>query len=410
MTENPPAARTLARLPSGDGLRAVAATIVFFHHVGFLSGATFNSEIGSLLARFDVGVAIFFALSGFLLARPYVASILDGRRLPDRRRFFGRRVRRIVPAYWVALTATYVWLRPESATLAKGLDFPVHYLFLQIYPSDTLQKGISPGWTLAVEMSFYLSLPFLAVAGARLTRSLEGPSRKAVALLGWLLAITVFSFVWEGVVYGGGLPTKAVLWLPGMIDQFAVGMAIAVVAVWAERRPVARPLADALGRHDLLWWVVAFLLLVFASSQLGLASGLEHTTWNRELARHAIYTGVAGLFLLPVAFGPQDRGLVRRLLQWRPVAAFGVVSYGFFLWHVPLIETSIHLTGQKVFLDWSGGMGALSGDVLWPTAIAFVLATVAATVSWFVVEKPLVRRRIVEPVAPAVPVIEAAAP
>src|SRR5688572_2383260 len=110
----------------------MAALIVFFHHVGFLTGATFNSAGGPLLARFDVGVSIFFALSGFLLSRPFLTAILDGTPLPGRDAFYARRIRRIVPAYWVALTATYLWLRPASAKLASGLDFPLHYLFLQV--------------------------------------------------------------------------------------------------------------------------------------------------------------------------------------------------------------------------------------------------------------------------------------
>jgi peptidoglycan/LPS O-acetylase OafA/YrhL len=72
---------------------------------------------------------------------------------------------------------------------------------------------------------------------------------------------------------------------------------------------------------------------------------------------------------------------------------------------VPLIETSIHLTGQHVFLDWRGGVGFFSGKVLGPTVLAFVLATAAAACSWFIVEKPLVRRprqrqRVVEQAAP----------
>jgi len=71
---------------------------------------------------------------------------------------------------------------------------------------------------------------------------------------------------------------------------------------------------------------------------------------------------------------------------------------------VPLIESAIRLTHQKVFLDWSHGLGMFSGDVVRPTALAFALATLAATASWFVVEKPLVRGRnrprIVEQAAP----------
>jgi peptidoglycan/LPS O-acetylase OafA/YrhL len=381
------------RLPSGDGLRAVAAGLVFLHHASFLTGTTTSSRAGTFFARFDIGVAVFFALSGLLLTRPYAAALLDGDRLPDWRRFYRRRFVRIVPAYWVALTATYLWLRPESATTASGVDRVLHYLFLQIYPANTFQKGISPAWTLAVEMSFYASLPWLAVLGRRLVARRATVNQRALVLLGGIAGLYALSLGWRGLVFATGMPAQAALWLPGTIDQFAIGMAAAVLAVWASRRAVARPVAEALGRHDLRWWVLAALLLCFTSTQLGLATGLEHAAWDREMLRQGAYGVFAGLLLLPVAFGPQDRGLVRAALRSWPLRSMGVVSYGFFLWHVPLIETAINRSGRHPFLDWSGGVGVIRRDVLVPTALAFGLAILAASASWFLVEKPLLRRQ-----------------
>ena len=380
-------------LPCADGLRATAAVLVFFQHAGFLTAAMFNSRAGGILARFDVAPTIFFALSGFLLTRPYAAAILDGNPLPSWRSFYRRRILRIIPAYWVALTLTYVWLRPESATRAKGLDYPLHYLLLQIYPDKTFPKGISPAWTLAVEAAFYAALPLFAILGARLVRSLVGPSRRAMGLLGVLVATTVLSILWRSFIYALGGPLQAVLWLPGTMCEFTIGMAAAVLGVWAVRRPVARPAADALGRHDLLWWTLAALLIVFQSSQLGLARGLDHANWDRELLGEIVRMAAAGLLLLPVAFGPQDRGVIRWILRSWPVARLGIISYGFFLWHVPLIEVSLRLTHRKMFLDWSKGIGLLSPDVTHPVAIAFALSVVAGTISWFVLEKPLIRTR-----------------
>src|SRR3954453_12017970 len=99
MDQDTPKGNPATWLPWADGLRATAAFLVFLHHVGFLSGATFNTRAGGVLARFgDIGVAVFFSLSGFLLGRPYVAAILDERPLPDMRAFYRRRLLRIVPA------------------------------------------------------------------------------------------------------------------------------------------------------------------------------------------------------------------------------------------------------------------------------------------------------------------------
>ena len=61
--------RDADRIPGLDGLRAIAAVAIVFHHVGFSSTATFNGEWGRYLGRLDIGVPIFFTLSGFLLDR-----------------------------------------------------------------------------------------------------------------------------------------------------------------------------------------------------------------------------------------------------------------------------------------------------------------------------------------------------
>jgi peptidoglycan/LPS O-acetylase OafA/YrhL len=269
----------------------------------------------------------------------------------------------------------------------------LHYLFLQIYPADTFPKGISAAWTLAVEMTFYASLPLLAVVARWFVRRQPTTSRRALTLLGLLGAGSAASLAYRTVLYARGGPLQAVLWLPGTFAEFAVGIAAAVLVVWAARRPVARSLTDALGRRDLLWWAAAALLLVFQSSQLGLARGLEHANWDRELFAELIRLAVAGCLLAPIAFGPPDRGVVRRVLRSWPVASLGVISYGFFLWHVPLIEVALRLTDHPMFLDWSKGIGLSSGDVLGPAGLAFALTVVAGTASWFLVERPLIGSR-----------------
>lgn len=385
--------KTMTWLPGADGLRATAAVLVFFQHASFLTYAMFNSAAGGVLARFDVAPAIFFALSGFLLARPYVGAILDGRPLPKTGSYYRRRILRIMPAYWVALTLTYVWLRPESATRAEGLDYPLHYLLLQIYPGDTFPKGISPAWTLAVEASFYALLPLLAIGGARLVRGLHGPSKRALALLGAVGVLAVLSLIWRSVIYGIHGPYQAALWLPGTFCEFAVGLTAAVLAMWAARREAPRIVTDALGRHDLLWWAIAAALIVFSASQLGLARGLDHANWSRELFGEVTRLGAAALMLLPVAFGPQDKGVIRRMLRSWPIGPLGVASYGFFLFHVPVIEVALRWTDHEMFLagEWGTGIGILSPEVWWPVLVAFVLSVVAGALSWFLVEKPIIR-------------------
>jgi peptidoglycan/LPS O-acetylase OafA/YrhL len=398
-------------LPCAHGLRATAASLVFLHHASFLTGATVSIAGGAFFARFDIGVPIFFALSGFLLARPYVEAILDGRPLPSARRFYRRRALRILPAYWVALTATYLWLRPESAEAASGADRVWHYLLLQIYPSDALfPRGISPAWTLAVEASFYAALPVLAMLAARLVRGMHDPSPRAILLLGALAAGSLLSLAWRTLFFASDELLQALMWLPATFSQFAVGIAAAVLVAWSARRTMPRSLTEALGRFDLLWWTAAALLLVFQSTQIGLERTV-HANWNRELYSELIRIAIAAFLLLPVAFGPQHRGVVRAFLRSWPIRSLGVVSYGVFLWHVPLIESALGWTGSRTFLDWNQpGMGVAHPDVWQPVALAFALAVLAGTISWFALERPLLGRRPRRGSSRALQATEAAAP
>ena len=96
---------------------------------------------------------------------------------------------------------------------------------------------------------------------------------------------------------------------------------------------------------------------------------------------HYLYGLTAFFFLLPGIFGPQNEGLVRRLLRNRVVQAAGVVSYGIYLWHENWIEK---------YFDWRD-VPVFSGH-FWPLLAAVVgLTVVSATVSWIAVERPLLR-------------------
>jgi peptidoglycan/LPS O-acetylase OafA/YrhL len=92
------------RFPLFDALRAFAALGVLVSHAGYLAGASQDAWYGSVVAQGSVGVTVFFVISGFLLYRPFLAADLDGRPRARLRDYSRRRVLRIIPAYWLALT------------------------------------------------------------------------------------------------------------------------------------------------------------------------------------------------------------------------------------------------------------------------------------------------------------------
>jgi peptidoglycan/LPS O-acetylase OafA/YrhL len=109
--------------------------------------------------------------------------------------------------------------------------------------------------------------------------------------------------------------------------------------------------------------------------------GFDPPAVSQEVLRQLLFGLVAGLVVAPGVFGPQDHGLVRRLLRWRPLAAAGIVSYGIYLWHLTVM----------IELDRPGSLLAPASWLSLTIGTA-VIATAVATVSWFVVERPLLRR------------------
>ena len=231
---NPGARPRRVFFPCFDGYRALAAGAVLLLHVGVASGFAFrHSDLGQYVFRLDVGVAVFFLISGFLLYRPFVAAHLaDGGPGPRPGDYFRGRFLRIFPAYWVALTAVVLFQHGPMHRIHDLGDFLSYYLLLQQYTVAHHFGGIQQAWTLSVEISFYVFLPLWALAIRALAR--RASNRLAVEL-GGLAVLYVTGLVWRGL-FAHFDPSHANLGLhvlPAFFDEFALGMALAVVSVWA---------------------------------------------------------------------------------------------------------------------------------------------------------------------------------
>ena len=181
------------RFPLLDAMRGIAAAMILFGHAAGASGFAVDNALGAYAARLNMGVTLFFLLSGFLLYRPFIAARLQGRPPIRIRDYARRRVLRIVPAYWVALTLLALW--PGLAGLWDGGTWWRYYAFSQIYWQESTLFGIPPAWSLCVEIAFYLALPFLAAGLARLGRGREPrvQVRRELLALG-ALALACMSF------------------------------------------------------------------------------------------------------------------------------------------------------------------------------------------------------------------------
>ena len=175
------------RLEALDGLRGLAAVgIVILHvwmfHQGDL-GSPDRSTLDTVISQLRLGMPLFFVLSGFLIFRPFVAAAIEGREGPDLRRYVIRRAARIVPAYWVAILIPAALLAMLDHGEARPVEqLPIYLLFAQNYVDVTAQGLNPPTWTIAVEVSFYIAAPIVAIVLACVTARIARPQRRQMVL------------------------------------------------------------------------------------------------------------------------------------------------------------------------------------------------------------------------------------
>ncbi|MEI8051046.1 MAG: acyltransferase [Actinomycetes bacterium] len=372
------------RFPSFDGLRAIAALTVVAVHVGFVSGVTPRAEhgVGIYIARLEIGVAVFFLISGFLLYRPFVVAHLAGERAPRTGAFFIRRLLRIVPAYWLALFVTTSLLR-VGADIGPGgwIAYASHYFFGQIYFADQAFKGISAAWSLCVEMTFYAFVPvFAALLGA--SRSRRSDHRALRREVVGIVSLVALSVIWRfGVIAVVPVTSPyrhlAMIWLPAELDLFALGMSLAVASAWYHHRG-REPRVMATRWMPWISWTLAAGCF-WAVSQIGASVDPVYQVTSIEIAKQSLYGLFAFFLIAPAVFGPLRLGLIRRFLQAWPVMGVGLISYGIYLWHQTWVYELIDLRHLKLFTI-----------AFWPffgTVIAATMAT--ALVSYAAIERPI---------------------
>ncbi|MFG2011852.1 acyltransferase family protein [Micromonospora sp. NPDC048868] len=391
-TAAPDALRSDGWLPALDGLRAVAVTAVLVHHVAYLSGLTNSvAYAGALLARLDVGVALFFALSGFLLYRPFALAAIRARPDPSVRRYLRRRALRILPAYWAMAVVALVWLNIDY--LRSLWDWTIPLFLAQIYQPLRLPVGMEQTWSLATEVAFYLALPAVALLGRRLGgHTPQARAGRQLALGGGLV---LAGLVWNAYAHGADspLPQLSVLWLPAYLDWFGAGIMLSVLACWPTGTapavvggpPVPSP-GGTPPTDDHLWnatprglrtvtaapgtsWLIAAALLWIASTPIAGPRSVEPATSAESLTEHLIFLAVAWYVIAPLV-GPGSGGLPRRLLGHPLLRFLGRISYGIFLWHLLALEACFRLLGFTRFDSSFGVLLVLTVALTLPVAVA----------------------------------------
>ena len=385
-TRQAPPMSATSRLLGLDALRAVAAWLVLLSHVAFWTGAGAEGVVGGLAVRGELGVAVFFALSAFLLSTPFVRRAL-GEDVPwGAGRYLLRRAARILPGYLLALVAVVAVAAWLGGAAAAVLDLPtvlVHLVIGQGWTGRTFQ-AFTQTWSLTSEVTFYLLLPVIAAACAPVVRH-EVPAIAARRVL-WLcaalaiggLALQTLAALPEGQ-WGAVLATSAF----GHAAWFAVGVAVAVL-VCADRAGVVlteRPGLTVLRTSPGTLVALAAVLWLVASTPVAGPRGIDASSATEALAAEVLYGLVAGCLLL----AGTTRGL-SETISTSPLAGtarwLGDISYGVFLWHVLVLQVVFAVLDLRLFAA--------------PFAATLLLVTIVsvglAHLSWLVLERPVLRR------------------
>lgn len=371
------------RIVALDGLRIIAAVSVVVHHAAAQAGPGRMRWFGAYAAVGDVGVAVFFVLSGLVIWRPFSDSLRGTGPRVATLPFVRRRLVRILPAYWVALTFFWMVGAFEISSWSVGLRL---YLLGETTSPGSLFRGIVPAWTLAVEMTFYLLVPLVAAFIRWAASRIGDPRRAELIVIAALAAVgpasrwifTALDRTWDGEPLVG----MAFTWLPTSLDIFAGGMALAALA---DRIPASW------FRRTWAWWAAAVVVIAVYARFVGTpAFEVGYTGWWWQL-RQFTYATTAVLMVAPLALGVVGAGAIRRFTASAPMVFLGTISYGLYLYHFDWIRLLARDVASPVpGMDLSAlgtGPGNMSFVVL--LAGGLMLGGGCAVLSWFLVERPI---------------------
>jgi peptidoglycan/LPS O-acetylase OafA/YrhL len=298
----------LPRIPSLDGLRAVSiAFVIAFHLMGDKALGGRSGGLGNL------GVRVFFVISGYLITRLLLEELNATSRI-SLRDFYIRRALRIFPAFYVfllfiAVCAGVGWIALLPHDLQRAGTYTINY-----FPGPTQSVYVRHAWSLSVEEQFYLLWPSILFLTGR---------RKALVIAGLaLLAVPAIRLLyWFAVPSLHDVMDRR---FETVADTLATGCLLAGVQGWLSKqtsynRVITSPL---------------FLLLPPILVLVALYAG-ERPRFNYGAAQTFLNTGIAAFIDRGVRYPALAGG---PFLNWKPVRFVGVLSYSLYLWQQPFLD------------------------------------------------------------------------
>jgi peptidoglycan/LPS O-acetylase OafA/YrhL len=334
------------RIPSLDGLRALSIGGVFLGHLAGTRGFPLTTAAGNAANLAELGVHVFFVISGYLITRLLLDEIARHGRI-DLPRFYLRRTLRIFPPYYAFLIVLFFANLAGLVTLHNH-DVARAMTYTSNYDRDR-SWFVGHTWSLSVEEQFYLLWPAVML--------LLRPRKAIVAAAAVVLLVPIVRVAsWELMRSSGdGIGHR----FETVADAIAIGCVLAGVRARLHRTgPYLRALSSPL--------FVAVPLVTVAANMLG-----DHPLLYFGAAFTIVNVGVALCLDWCVTF---PDGQVGRLLNARPLVFVGWLSYSLYLWQQPFLNR-----------------GSASGVAAFPLNLA--LAVALALVSYFAIEQPSLRLR-----------------
>lgn len=311
-----------------QALRALAVALVVVYHLW-----------PQRLTGGYVGVDVFFVISGFLITSHLLEA--PPRRPRDLLEFWGRRIRRLLPAAFVVLAATLlgvvllapvtVWSANAGQVIASAFyveNWALATSSVDYLAADDAATAVQHFWSLSIEEQFYLGWPLLFAAALLLARRLRRPHRwrRIVAVI--VAAVAAASFLASLLLSGND--AAAYFLTHTRVWELAAG---GILALLLGSRPLRLPGA---ARSAAAWLGLAAVVasaLVFDAGTVfpGVAAALP----------------VLGTALVIAADAGRGPGSPLRLMRLRAVQTAGDLSYGIYLWHWPLIVIAPFALGRE---------------------------------------------------------------
>lgn len=380
------------RLLGADFLRATACLGVLLHHLAFRMDMNSVPEAMQPVLRFLVygsfGVTVFFVLSGFLLARPFWLALDAGRPMPSLRTYTLRRLARIVPGFWLALVVSLaldLWLGGKILDGERIIRFVAGLLLISDWHWVTLfpVDNNGPLWSIGFEVTAYLLLPLGMAALFALQARNWGARLAWLAVIGVALLVHVLVVQWAPIDevergWSHGLVGGAKAWMPrfnpiGFFAIFAVGALAAGVQVLIQTR-------RGIGMDVIGGLAVLATAAIMALNIGGLTEGFG-------------WFGIPYAFpIMPLAVGLALATLpssvfLGRVLDNALARFIAKISFGIYVWHFvimwlieKLVDGAFRTRGPEGWATW-----------LQTSALVLAITVVVATLSFYLLEQPVVR-------------------